>query len=143
MFTKQNLLATAAAAVVMFLLGYLLWGMALASFLEAHTLTDVMKPDEEMNMGFIFLGNLFGAFAMATLYGKWARGYHGIAEGFTFGALIGVIIGLGMGFVWLGTSNFMDVTGHLVEAATDIVYYGIAGIVISVVYKATSKKEAS
>jgi len=143
MFTKQNLLATVAAAVVMFLFGYLLWGVVLASFLETHTLTDVMKPDEEMNMGFIFLGNLFAAFAMASLYGKWARGYHGVADGFTFGALIGVILGLGMGFVWLGTSNFMDVTGHLVEAVTDILYYGIAGMVISLVYKATSTKESA
>ncbi|MDM9631422.1 hypothetical protein [Robiginitalea aurantiaca] len=143
MFTKQNLLATAAAAVVMFLLGYLLWGIALDSIMKSHTITDVMKPDEEMNMGFIFLGNLFAALAMATLYGKWARGYHGVSEGFTFGALIGMIIGLGMGFVWLGTSNFMDTTGHLVEAITDIVYYGIAGVVISLVYKATAKKDAA
>jgi len=120
MFTKQNLLATVAAAVVMFLFGYLLWGVVLASFLETHTLTDVMKPDEEMNMGFIFLGNLFAAFAMASLYGKWARGYHGVADGFTFG-----------------------VTGHLVEAVTDILYYGIAGMVISLVYKATSTKESA
>ncbi len=143
MFTKQNLLATVAATVVMFLLGYLLWGIALVSFFEAHTLTDVMKPDEEMNMAFILLGNLFAAFAMATLYGKWARGYHGVKEGFTFGALVGIIIGLGMGFVWYGTSNFMDLTGHLAEGVTDIVYYGIAGVVISLVYKATSPKEAA
>ena len=142
MFTKQNLLATAVAAVVMFLLGYLLWGIALDSIMKAHTITNVMKPDEEMNMGLIFLGNLSAALAMATLYGKWARGYHGVAEGFTFGALIGMIIGLGMGFVWLGTSNFMDTTGHIIEAITDIVYYGIAGMVISLVYKATTKKDA-
>lgn len=143
MFTKQNLLATLAATVAMFLLGYLLWGIALVSFFEAHTLTDVMKPDEEMNMAFILLGNLFAAFAMATLYGKWARGHHGVGEGFKFGLLIGVLIGLGMGFVWLGTSNFMDLTGHLAEAATDIVYYGIAGVVISLVYKAVSPKEGA
>lgn len=143
MFTKQNLLATVAATVTMFLLGYLLWGIALVSFMESHTITDVMKPDEEMNMLFIFLGNLFAALAMATIYGKWARGYHGVSEGFTFGALIGAIIGLGMGFVWLGTANFMDATGHIVEAITDIIYYGIAGVVISLVYRASSKKEAS
>lgn len=132
-----------AATVTMFLLGYLLWGIALVSFMESHTITNVMKPDEEMNMVFIFLGNLFAALAMATIYGKWARGYHGVLEGFTFGALIGAIIGLGMGFVWLGTANFMDATGHIVEAITDIIYYGIAGVVISLVYRASAKKEAS
>ena len=143
MFSKQNLLATVAATVTMFVLGYLIWGMAAASFFEAHTLTDVMKPDEEMNMAYIFLGNLFASFAMAILYGKWARGYHGFGEGFTFGAWIGIIIGIGMGFVWLGTSNFMDTTGHVAEAVIDIIYYGIVGAVISLVYKATAGKEAS
>lgn len=143
MFTKQNLLATVAATIAMFLLGYVIWAWATASFFEAHTFPNIMKPDEEMNMAYIFLGNLFGAFAMSTLYGKWAHGYHGFGEGFTFGAWIGVIIGIGMGLVWMGTSNMMDTTGHVAEAVIDIVYYGIIGVVISLVHKATSAKEAS
>ena len=143
MFTKQNLLATVAATVTMFVLGYLIWGIAGAAFFEDHTIVNVMKPDEELNMAFIFLGNLFASFAMATLYGKWARGYHGFVEGFTFGAWIGVLIGVGMGLVWLGTSNFMDTAGHIAEAFIDILYYGIIGAVISMVYKATAAKETS
>ena len=142
MFTKENLLATVAGTVTMFILGYLIWGMAAASFFEAHSITNVMKPDDEMNMAFIFLCNLFAAFGMSSLYRKWARGYHGFAEGFCFGAWIGFIIGVGMGLVWLGTSNFMDPTGHLAEAILDIVFYGLVGVVISLVYKATAKKEA-
>ena len=35
MFSKQNLLATVAGTVTMFVLGYLIWGMATASFFEA------------------------------------------------------------------------------------------------------------
>jgi hypothetical protein len=142
MFTKENLLATVAGTVTMFILGYLIWGMAAASFFEAHSITNVMKPDDEMNMAFIFLGNLFAAFGMSSLYRKWARGYHGFVDGFGFGAWIGFIIGVGMGLVWLGTSNFMDPTGHLAEAILDIVFYGLVGAVISLVYKATAKKEA-
>ena len=84
MFSKQNLLATVAATVTMFVLGFLIWGIATVSFFEAHSITNVMKPDDEMNMTFIFLGNLFASFGMASLYGKWARGYHGFFEGFGF-----------------------------------------------------------
>jgi hypothetical protein len=54
-----------------------------------------------------------------------------------------MIIGLGMGLIWLGTSNFMDTTGHVAEAVVDIIYYGIAGVVISLVYKAVTTKETS
>ncbi len=143
MLTKQNLLATLAGTVGMFLLGYLIWGMAMVGFFESHTLVDVMKPDEEMNLGLIFLGNLAAAFGMATLYGKWSGGSHGFAGGFTFGAWVGVIIGIGMGLVWMGTSNFMDATGHVAEAVIDIFYYGVIGGVIALVYKATAPSQAS
>ena len=53
------------------------------------------------------------------------------------------MIGLGLGLVWLGTSNFMDITGYVQKAVYDIFYYGIVGIIISLVYRATSAKEAS
>ena len=142
MFSKQNLLATLAGTVAMFLLGYLIWGIATQDFMEQHSLVDVMKSDEEMNMLYIFLGNLFGAFALSTIYGKWARGHHSAGQGFQFGAWVGFLIGVGMGLVWLGTSNMMDSTGHAVEAILDIIYYGLVGMVIALVYKATAPKEA-
>lgn len=138
MFTKQNLLATLAGFAVMFLLGYAIWGIATVDFFESHTITNVMKDPPELL--YIALGNLIAAFALSSLYGKWARGVHSFSEGFQFGAWIGVFVGLGMGLLWFGTSNMLDMTGHLVEAVIDIVFYGIIGGVIAVVYKATAVK---
>lgn len=138
MFSKSNLLATLAATIVMFFLGYLIWGIATVDFFEAHTITNTMK--DPVDMVFILLGNLFASFALSSLYGKWARGHHSAKEGAEFGAWVGVFVGLGMGLLWYGTSNMMDITGHLVEAIIDILFYIVIGIVISVVYKATSAK---
>lgn len=138
MFTKQNLLATLAGFAVMFVLGYAIWGIATVDFFESHTITNVMKDPPEML--YIALGNLIAAFALSSLYGKWARGVHSFSEGFQFGAWIGLFVGLGMGLLWFGTSNMLDMTGHLVEAVLDIVFYGIIGGVIAVVYKATAVK---
>ncbi len=143
MFSKQNLLATLAATVAMFILGYLIWGMATMSFFEEHSNTAMMKSDEEMSLLLIFLGNLFGALAFCTLYGKWARGHHSAGQGFQFGALVGFFVGVGMGLVWMGTSNWMDTTGHIVEAILDILYYGVIGVIVALVYKALAKKEAA
>lgn len=140
MFSKHNLLATLAATVAMFLLGYLIWGIAMMEFFEGHSLVDTMKSDEEMSMPAIFLGNLFGALAMSTLYGKWSNGQYSAGGGFQFGAWIGFFVGVGMGLVWYGTANMMDETGHVVEAVIDIIYYGIIGAVIALVYKATAPK---
>ncbi|MBC2837850.1 hypothetical protein [Robiginitalea sp. SC105] len=143
MFSKQNLSATIVAAVAMFLLGYLIWGMATMSFFEEHALSDVMKSDEEMSLLMIFLGNLAGAFAMSTLYGKWANGTHSAGGGLGFGTWIGIFVGLGMGLVMYGTSKMMDGTAHAVEAILDIVYYAVIGAVIALVYKATAGKQGS
>lgn len=138
MFTKQNLLATLAGFVVMFLLGYAIWGVATVDFYESHTLTNILKDPPDML--FIVLGNLIAAFALSSLYGKWARGVHSFSEGFQFGAWIGIFMGLGMGLLWYGIWELMDITAHLVEAVLDIVYYGIIGAVIAIVYKATAPK---
>jgi hypothetical protein len=138
MFTKQNLLATLAGFVVTFLLGYAIWGAALSGFFEEHSLNDIMK--DPPNLLFIALGNLVGAFALSSIYGKWARGVHSFSEGFQFGAWIGVFVGIGMGLLWYGTSELMDFTGHIVEAILDILFFGIIGGVIAVVYKKTTPK---
>jgi hypothetical protein len=138
MFTKQNLLATVVATVTMFVLGYLIWGVATVGFFEGHTITDVMKDPPDFPI--LILSNLIAAFALSTVYGKWARGYHSAGGGFEFGFWIGIFMGLGVGLLWYSTSNLMDMTGHLVEAVLDIVYYGIVGMVIALMYKATAPK---
>lgn len=88
----------------------------------------------------IILSNLIAAFALCAIYGKWARGYHSMGGGFQFGIWIGIFMGLGVGLLWYGTSDLMDLQGHLVEAVLDIVYYGIVGMVIGLMFKATHPK---
>ena len=139
MFSKSNLLATLVGAVVMFFLGYLIWGVAAVDFFEEHSLIDAMK--EVPNLGLIAVGNVVGAFVLSTLYSKWARGHHSLGHGFQFGAWIGVFVGISMGLIWYATANWMDLTGHVAEAVIYILYYGIVGAVIGFVYQKTAAKE--
>lgn len=138
MFSKQNLLATVVATIAMFVLGFLIWGVATVEFFEGHTLTKAMKDPPDFPI--LVLSNLIAAFALSTIYGKWANGNNSLGGGFQFGVWIGIFMGLGMGLLWYATSEFMDLTGHLVEAVLDIVYYGIIGAVIGLMYKATEPK---
>jgi len=138
MFTKQNLLASLAGFLVMFLLGYAIWGFATEDFFAAHTLKNFMK--ETPDMLFIALGNLIGAFALSSIYGKWARGVHSAKEGFQLGIWVGVFTGFGMGLLNYGVSGLMDLTGYIAEGVIEIIFYGIIGAVIAMVYKATAKK---
>ncbi len=142
MFSKSNLLATLAAGILNFIGGYLVWGIATADFFAQHagSATGVMK--DPIDLVHIAIGCFIQAFIMSTIYSKWARGIHSAKEGFEFGALVGVFTGFGIGLIMYGTANFMDLTGVLTEGLIEIVYYGVIGIIIALVYKATSKKTA-
>ena len=139
MFSKSNLLATLATGIFLFLGGYLIWGVLTVDFFSQHagSATGVMK--EPIDMVHVALGNLFQAFFLSTIYSKWARGVHSAKGGFEFGALVGAFMGIGIGLLWFGVANLSDLTGVAVEAILDIVFMGIAGVVIALVYKATSK----
>ncbi|RIV44150.1 hypothetical protein [Flagellimonas pelagia] len=139
MFSKSNLLATLVGTIVMFFLGYLIWGIATADFFEEHSTINVMK--EVPDLGLIALANLIAVFALSTLYGKWARGHHSLGQGFQFGAWIGVFVGIGMGLLNYATTEFMDLNGYMAEAVLDIIFYGILGAVIAFMYQKTAAKE--
>ncbi len=141
MFSKSNLIATVVTAVVMFFLGFIIWGVALANFFEPYMITDVSK--EPMEFPLIAASQLVGAFILCSIYRKWARGHHSASEGFQFGVAIGAFTGVAMGLMWYATTTMMNFTGFLVEAIVEIVYYGIVGVVIALIYKAVDKKESA
>ena len=142
MFSKSNFLATLAAGLFNFFGGYLLWGIATVDFFFQHEgiATDVMK--ENPDMVFLALGCFVQAFFMSTIYSKWARGIHSAKEGFEFGALVGAFTGFGIGLLMYGVANLSDLTGVLAEGVLEIIFTGIAGVIIALVYKSTSKKTA-
>lgn len=138
MLNKTNLLATLAGTIVMFFLGYLIWGMLTVDFFTQHSLADVSK---EPNLMFVLAGNLVMTFVMSSLYGKWADGNYSAASGFKFGAMVGLFVGVGMGLLWFGTSNMMTLTGHIAEAGLDILFYAIIGSVLGLSYQKVAKSE--
>lgn len=138
MFTKQNLLATLAGFLVMFLLGYLIWGLLTVDFYADHMLNDVGK--DPMNIGLIAVANLISAFALSTIYGRYGAGNYGGGSGASMGVWVGIFTGFGMGLLWYATTEMMDMTGTLVEGIINIVFYAIVVGVIGIVYQKTAPK---
>ncbi|WP_298793485.1 hypothetical protein [uncultured Allomuricauda sp.] len=139
MFSKSNLLATLGAFVTMFLLGYGIWEFLLADFFAEHTLKNFLN--ENMNMGLIAASNVIMAFVLSSVYSKWARGHHSAKEGLKFGVWIGVFMGFGMGLLNHAVMGMMDMTGTLVNSIVEVVFYGIIGAVIGLIYQKTATKE--
>lgn len=133
MFSKANLIATVVGGILIFLLGYALFGVVLADYFAAHTLTNTAK--ETPNTLLIFVSNLIQAFALASIYGKWSSGIHNVSKGIAAGAMLGVFGGLGIGLLWFATSNLIYMSATLVQGVLDILFYGFIGMLVALVYK--------
>lgn len=142
MFSKSNLLAGIAGGITHFLLGYLIYGMMMRDFFAENLINaNIYRPEGSEIMLFIALGALAQGFFMSTIYSKWARGIHSARQGVEFGALVGAFVGIGIGLLNYGVMNGLGKKGTLVDAIVAIVFFAVVGLVISVVYKATAKKE--
>ena len=139
MFSKSNLLATLVGGLFLFLGGYLIWGVLTVDFFAQHAGSATGVHKESPEMVYLAIGCLLEAFFMSSIYGKWARGIHSAKEGFEFGALIGALIGFGEMLIWYATSNLSDITGTLAGGVLNVIFMGITGAIIAVVYKTSSK----
>ncbi|TGV04159.1 hypothetical protein [Flavivirga rizhaonensis] len=133
MFSKTNLISTIITTIWGFLGGWLLWGIIGDPMLADHTVSSGLMK-EVPDMALLTIGCLVVGFAFSTMYSKWARGSHGIFQGVQFGIWIGILIGLGSGLIDYSTSNLLDLSGTIINAAIYIVHYSIMGILASLIY---------
>ena len=124
-------MATLAGAVVSFFAGWLLYGMLLADFYAEHagSASGVMRADEEMVMWALAGGNIFYAYFLVYIFGRWAN-IRSIGAGFGAGFLLGLIMGIGYSLISYGTSNLQDLTASLVEPLVSAVMMGLTGAAI-------------
>lgn len=69
MKTKSLLLGTIVATVALFLLGMIIYGMALESFMAANTNRSAGRPMEEMQMWAIVVSNLVWGLLLSLING--------------------------------------------------------------------------
>jgi len=134
MNATNRILATLAGTAVLFLLGWVLYGMLLMDFYAANvgTATNVSRSDEDMVFWALLVGNVFQAYLLVYVFGKMnlAKSF---GSGLTQGAIIGLILGLGFNLVMFGTTNIMNLTAALVDPLVFAVMMGLAGGVITLV----------
>ena len=117
--------------IVLFLLGWLIYGMLLMSFYgnNSGSASGVMRADDEMIWWALILGNLFQAYLLVYIFGNWAN-ITTFSDGLKAGAIIGLIMGLAFNFTMYGTSNIMNMTSTLVDPFVSAVMMAITGGVV-------------
>ena len=137
MTAKNRILGTLAGTVVLFLLGWVFYGMLLMDFYANNvgSAGNVMRADDDMIWWALILGNLFQAYFLVYVFSK--SNVASFGDGLKYGLVIGFILGLGFNFIMYGTSTMMNLTATLVDPFVGAVMTGLAGGVIGMI---TGKK---
>jgi hypothetical protein len=136
---KQFSIGTLVGGVILFLLGYLVYGVLLASFYEANvgSASGVSKGDD-MSLPLIFIGNLALGALLSYVYLQWAN-ISTFASGFRAAFILGLLMTMSWNLINFGSTNIMNLTGALVDIIVYAVMIGITGGVIGVVLGRTKK----
>ncbi|PSR13568.1 MAG: hypothetical protein DA408_08880 [Bacteroidetes bacterium] len=129
MNSNKILIGGLLGGVTAFLLGFLIWGLALDGFMKAHSMAPAGLAKEEPLMWSVALGSLAIGFLFSLIYGRWA-GIKTIQTGATAGAVIGGLIGANSDFLAYGMYNMIDMTMVIVDIVAYVIYGALIGAVV-------------
>ena len=130
MNTNKILLGGIVGGVVFFFLGWLIYGMLLADFIESHGNSCAMRPMEEFIWWAMIASNLFSALLLAIIF-SWSN-TAGFAGGLKTGAIVGLLVGLSIDLSFYSMSTMLsDMTALLVDILVYTVTTALAGGVIA------------
>ncbi|TAK40213.1 MAG: hypothetical protein EPO28_10415 [Saprospiraceae bacterium] len=130
MSNNKILVAGLLGGVTAFILGFLVYGLALKGFYDSHMVEGVAKADEEMVWWALIVGNLAWGLLYAVIYGRWAS-ISTFVTGAKAGAVIGALIALTYNLNGYATANMMDLTAALADVVVSAVVSAIIGGVVA------------
>lgn len=129
MDTKRLLTGTVVGGVVAYAVGFLIWGVLLASFYEGQASAGLMR--EAPVLWADVVGTL--TFAMlVTLAIGWTGG-SSMMDGLKTGALVGFLVWFSADLIIYANFNFLALTATLADPVLEIIRTGITGAAIGAV----------
>ncbi len=130
MTAKNQMLATLVGFIVLFLLGWLLYGFLLMDFYAANSgsATGISRTEDEMIWWALILGNIAQTYLLVYVFSL--SNVTSFGSGLKTGAIIGLILGLAINLSMYGTTNFMNLTSALVDPFVSLIMIGLTGGVV-------------
>lgn len=139
MKTKRMLFGTLAGTVTMFLLGGLIFGMLLGSYMSENTNTAIARPMDQMNVISMLLSNVLWALIL-TLILEWT-GWWTVSAGLKTGVIVGCLANLSFDLTMHSISTLY--TGGPTVIVVDTIAFGVlTGVSGSVIGWVTGKVSA-
>ena len=127
----KTLIAAMLGGISSFLLGGFLYGFLFRSTLEglAGSATNVWRPNDEIILWALLLGNLIIGYLVAFIFTNWA-GSSTFTGGLKAGAIIGGLYALGFDLLSYGTSQVFQLGGALLDVGLSIVIWALSSGVV-------------
>ena len=129
MTAQRIAIGTVVGGVVFFVLGFLVFGIALADFFASNSAPNLTR--EPFNLPAIAVGQL-GAAAALTLILSWTSASN-VTESAKIGALVGLLTGIGIDFTTFGTSTIQNLNVTLVGPVVRSALWAVAGAAIAAI----------
>lgn len=132
MSEKRFWAAALAGGITLFFAGFVLWGLLLAGFYDAHmgTATGVNKAQAQLLH--LALGQFFWGVLLAVVIARYA-GVSGFVHGLRIGALMGFLMSLSVGLTQFSMTNLVDLTAVLTDPFVSAVWSGLGGGIVGLV----------
>jgi len=134
------LISTVAAFVLLFLFGWLLYGVIFENHLTS--MRHLWRPDTDMKMWAILIGNFLQALFLTILYMRTYKGESPFKEGFIYGLLISMLMSFPYVFYMWSTYQ-VRYTAVLADGAGMAIRIFVVCVVIALIFgkKKTAIKE--
>ena len=129
MTLQRLVLGTVVGGLVLFLLGYLVYGVLFASFFATNVGTATGVTREPFNFVALLLGQLAFA-AILTMIFSWSA-VRSAGQGAKIGALAGLLFFLGIDLTLYATTNVQNLAASLVDALLAALLFAVSGAVIA------------
>lgn len=132
---KKILISAIAGGVFNFLLGWLVYGILLASVMKELSSPDVALislKEEEIRLGYLFLSCTIGALLMAYIFVK-AGNINTWQSGAKTGAVIGLLMASWINSSLYSMTKYFTFNGMLFDVAVNTVMAAATGVVVALV----------
>lgn len=134
--------AAVAGGVTLFFAGFVLWGLLLAGFFDAHMGTATGVNKAQAQFFHLALGQFFWGVLLAVIIARYA-GVSGFVPGLRIGALVGFLMSLSVGLTQFSMTNLVDLTAVLTDPFVSAVWSGLGGGVVGLVLGGGSPEAAA
>jgi hypothetical protein len=131
---KKLLMGGIIAAILFFLLGWLLYGNLLTNYMATNhgrVWEGVNRDQKDIDFLYLIAGNLALGFLLAYIFVK--SNISSAAGGLVTGMLIGLLMGVGFDTMMYATTNIISKKMMAADVATIVVMWTITGAIVGLV----------